>query len=786
MNNRALPITNSYLFFAEMVIVLCIYEVFFTNHILVKTLLMTIKFGFLLFSLYVFNIDISNIVYISVLQAIFIYIIFKGEYWHYSIKKNGLLCLATIVFAVFAYLWFALQSINTFLFTALWLFALICIFIDYSNTFDNHFPYSLNIPIYQKAIRFFQHIKKPDSFTVLLPLLFLALYKNIYLLIRAGFVVLFLISFLSAIKFRFFRQTNRKISVEFSNYIFPIIYLIIACLLYYLLTKTIDKSIYNTITNNAFTVISGIALFNLGALFVLLQKNYEKFGSTVLVRMLLKTPQLIITTVIPFVLLIFNDLFLGSKLEINNLPIILVLVSILSAIYLFYLFQFVLETNEMLKKVFLSITDDSFKNYRKNIINDSETRIDAILHIALNIIRNNDITRAHSFFHALAYWININIEQIAYRTIYRPERQKNKFPDFFNAVHHKLVISENNMLNQYYIFAIKAHISININYDNYHTYEIFYESLFKYLRAALNNKNDDLALDIYHAIYYQASHIFIKLTKLEVDTSSPHSSDNWYSKENEDIRFFNKLFAGDHLRNIIDTAIENKCTQFLSRIHIFSDIFTFYSETDDAYSHWDKKVVTLYIKNKFYITNKNKYLLDNAQFFFGIEHDYKIFLPYQEYSRSWTKYACYDKLKQFVFNDFEALYLYAINIDRQFNDSDFMILVMPIFSCIEKNDHECFTLYYSFLTYIFDKIFEVQYKKDKPNLNVIYSLFSRIIQIKNYRNNANFLDEIMYKYDFLVKKYPPLKDIENVSPKFESIEQIDLLNRYNITKEQNP
>jgi len=672
------------------------------------------------------------------------------------------------LFFIFLFLYITYNYINnSIIYFSIFLFIILCLIINYLKYFTYNTQFTIYTPKATKILIFFQKIKIPVSGIVLLSLFFLPFTNDIHLIIKIIFILFIISPSLIDLKDYFINKKRYHLRLEIS-WQFPVIYFIIVGIIYYISKLNMSNELYKVILNFVFYIIIPLAIFNISALFILLQMNYNKFSSTYLIKQILKSPLLIISTFFPSLVIIANLVFQYENIELFFIPPTILLLCLTSSVFFIIYFKTVLETNVMLKKILITVTEDDFDNYKENVISFNETNIDAILKIVQAIIKNNDTPRVQSTFYSLIFWVNENIKYIKYESWLYRDQYNNKFNSFFSTINHELLSSNNIIMHNYYLCALRDLVIPLINSDNYKDYKILFISLHNYLIKRLKNKQEEYAKETYNIIYKKCSFIFL------------HLREDIQGQFNDDLFEFNELFLDRKLDKIINTAIENKCTEFLRYIHIFDDLLVLrHIKNFNYYDHWDDKVKDLFMEIKFIIQQKNKYLLENYNFFSPISSDYEIFMKSKLDTSEKTEYKCYNSIIKYVFNELENIYCYAISINRRFNDFDFSILWKECFYAIGKKDEQVFNLFYSFLAYIFDKIFENELKKENPDYGMIYTLFSRIIQIKDLNNNT-FIEITMKKYSKLIEKYPKLIEFEKLKPVFEFIENIDYLKRFEI------
>jgi hypothetical protein len=564
--------------------------------------------------------------------------------------------------------------------------------------------------------------------------------------------------------------------------IFLGVYFSIVVITYVIISIDIDipaipGSMYDNVMDNVIMVISGLGIFNLGALLALLQLNYNRFNSSLLVKNLLKSPRLIITTIFPFVIILFNFLLLDKNNCHVFLPITLIILSIISSVLLMMSFNKTSEINVMLVKLLLKTDEEDFDMYKKNIIYRFESRIDTILSLALRIIKKEDVANAHSFFHNLSFWINKNIGYINYNTSYYQDRMMNRFNDFFDAIVHALVKTKSNTLHNYFINSIHQLVLSNINSQNFKSYEIIYETLFKYLTLSLEKKKNNLAYDIYNIIYRNASTILLNMPRLELKNDMPLLYDRR-------LKDFKDIFI-DYIEKIVEKAIDRNCIFFLSKIRIYDNLFNEFGN-EKIYEKWDGKVVSIFTKTRQLIIDKNNFLVEHNKSVHSCNNDYEIFMPYYSFSETKRNYQYYEILMKFVLDSLCVLNFKSIEKGKVKSDVDFELIYGQFIPCVVNNDFDNFKIFYSLYERILDLFFERQFKSDVPDINLIYSLWSHIIQIKEYDEDGYakeelFENEINDKYNKLMSKYPRLKEIENMKPSFRKVTDFDLKNPFDIS-----
>jgi hypothetical protein len=138
-------------------------------------------------------------------------------------------------------------------------------------------------------------------------------------------------------------------------------------------------------------------------------------------------------------------------------------------------------------------------------------------------------------------------------------------------------------------------------------------------------------------------------------------------------------------------------------------------------------------------------------------------------------------LIKYILDELHSIYNYAISKNYAFYNFDFKLLWSECFEAANSNDTDIFILFYSFFTYILDKIFGREYKKEKQNESMIYNLFVRILQIKELYSEKFCKEIILEKYNILLNKYEKLIDYEKLKPNFQRISDTDYLKIFQIS-----
>ncbi|MGE4517586.1 MAG: hypothetical protein AB7D96_12090, partial [Arcobacteraceae bacterium] len=438
------------------------------------------------------------------------------------------------------------------------------------------------------------------------------------------------------------------ISKVLKYYKLIIVFSIFYLLLFWLTDIQIEHASFKDYSTNVFNTISNIAILNIASLFIILQLNYSKYGSSYLLYKILKSPVLLIITFLPSIIYVCNFYFLKlEEVQYNIIPILLIL-SYLSTLGLFFYTYVFMETHNLLEKLFKDVTYEDFNSYKNNIIQTKERNIDSILIITNKVINNNDTPTSHSLFFYLFCWVDINILKIRDKDRYYETKENNKFYDFFILIVENISQS-NSSIQKNFLKAIREMIIYKINAENYMNYSLIYRVLFAYLKLSLKNKNEKISKLIYDIIYFQTSTILLNLKRFEWDESGYLIKDKDNRTLDHSIMFdFEEVFINS-LSEITRIAIKNEQKEFLTHCRFNNNFFLELSdETHDyTYEKWDGKVIEVYTQLRFIRNEIDKYVLMNAKFSSIYMNDYDIFFR----NEATLHFKYNDLIQKYVLND---------------------------------------------------------------------------------------------------------------------------------------
>lgn len=562
---------------------------------------------------------------------------------------------------------------------------------------------------------------------------------------------------------------------HFIKYYAPIIiFFTIYSLFLWLNNINIKPDSFKGYSENVFITISNIAILNIASLFIIVQLNYTKYGSSYLLYKILKSPILLIITFFPSLIYICSFYFLDlSQTEQKFVPALLIL-SYSSTLGLFFYTYFFIETHNLMEKLFKDVKYDDFNSYKNNIIQTKERNIDSILTITNRVISNNDTPTSHSLFFYLFCWVNINISQINDQDRFYQTKKNNKFYNFFILIVENIVVS-NDSIQKNFLIAIKEMIIYKVDSKNYMNYSLIYRVLFSYLKLSLKNKNEEISKSIYDVIYFNSSNILLNLKKFELTEDDSLNYENDYTTMSD----FNSVFI-DELHKIKDIAIENNQKDFLYHCRFNHSLFiTLGGKGHYDYSKWDGKILEVYKSLKGPRYEIDRYVLKNVKYYGSYLDDYACLLNIDGES---TIYK-HESLQKYIFNDLISLYLYAIENDLIKSEHDFQLFWSSILMLKYKKNFQVILNLISVFTFLFDKLTNKYIHIEKKE-SIVNSVFQRVLQIKSYDKELNLETRklINLRIDTLLKKYPKLNKFIPKDKKRKSnlIKDIDLIKDYNI------
>ena len=311
------------------------------------------------------------------------------------------------------------------------------------------------------------------------------------------------------------------------------------------------------------SVLVAVFVFNITTLFLLIQFNYNKYGSTYLLRIIITIPILFLTIILPVCIILFLGFFAESLISADVLVTVrfccVVAVFISSLLYLLFFTQS-LESGCLLNSILLSVNDDDIKNNKNSIIPYDETKFDAITRIIKTDISKNDLIALRSDLYGVVYWSKENINRIKTNSNIYWEQIDNRFASFYKEI--AIIISKNNdnSIKDIYLNSLKFFILPHVNHDTFNDYKIFYDSAIEYIKCSLKMNAQKDASD---ALYFVKNY----LSKTIIDFNDT---------KNDKFELTHSFL--EPVMELASDAIRNKQTFFVKRMNLINGIFELYSE----------------------------------------------------------------------------------------------------------------------------------------------------------------------------------------------------------------
>lgn len=614
----------------------------------------------------------------------------------------------------------------------------------------------------------------PISFLFFILSIYYIFILNTDLNILGVFIISIIVYLSFKIEIQNYKLAKYRFHISFGyHYILPLLITIVMALMYFINTIHVSDTDFNNYFSKVHATITNISILNIASLFVLIQLNYQKFGSSYLLKKVFNSPMLLTITLIPFFILILSSHI--TKSEFSYLPTLLLSVSILSTLFLFTYAYIILDTNRIMRILFKSVNFEDFRNYKNNIINQKETNIDTVLKVITTMIKNNDTSISHSLFYNFACWLKLNISSINQNNFTYWDEKNNKFYNFFITIILSIASSRDLTLHQNFIGSIREIIIKNITSTNYNQHKIIYNILFEYLFVMLQNKKDDIAKEIYRTIYFRSSNILLDL---------PNCSVGKYDivQDKKELYNFTKIFI-DNFNKVIDTGIENKNTSFLKSISFYNDLFMSSYKDMGSRDKWDGKVFEIFTTTRFSREKLDKFLIDQDISMTFFIKDYEIFMPYTFHWEKNFPYAYDDRIINYVIDRLVSIYSYAIEKDKIKWDMDLEIIREQITGAIKHQDMQNFKIFITIFTYLIDKMCE-KHKGSIEQSRGLKDMWDRLLFIRNndiipltYKDLKLYVDE---KINLLKNKFNELNSLAEIKVNYQRISDMDLLESFDI------
>ena len=497
------------------------------------------------------------------------------------------------------------------------------------------------------------------------------------------------------------------------------------------------------------TIISALVtifVFNITTLFLLIQFNYSKYGSTYLLKIIVTIPILFFTIIIPVCIILFLGFFAESMIpDTAVLSIVkfccVTTVFVSSLLYLLFVTQSI-ESGNLLNTILLSVNDDDIRNNKNSIISYDETKFDAVTRIIKNDISKNDLIALRSDLYGMVYWSKENIRKIKSQSNIYWHKIDNRFASFYKEIAVLIAKGDDNNIKEIYLNSLRTFILQYVNHKNFNDYKIFFDSVVEYIKVCLEKDSQENASDALYFVKHYLSKIIVNFTggnsELEHSFLEP-------------------------VRNLASEAIKNKQTYFVRRMNLIRRIFEIYEGNKPI--KWSKNYLNFFFCLKPVLKDMLKNADGDNLYINEVSSELEHLcngLKLQDENQKWV-----NDFWDYYFDLAQALIYTGIQKKLILTDSNFEAFYNVYFSWHGKkyeNDDIWAKCLICFTNSLNDYI---KYLKSSSNTQKDYLIqwvWSRFLQIEEcIKNNQKLYSEWKEFKDLFESNFSVLKDYEKFS-----------------------
>ncbi len=664
----------------------------------------------------------------------FLFIIFEVAFFHYHFILSAILFVKVV--SLFACN-FLVGNLNYFIdFSLCYLLLKISTYIIYNK----HNLREFTFPLTRKEL-FRRSLSRYNSSFIISQLLIfficLFLQKNIYELIIPSVFILVSI-------YKDKKERNWDKIPFLSYYKTTIIEFVLLCVIVFSIKNF--RAVGNLEKDTIVSALVAVFVFNITTLFILIQFNYNKYGSTYLLKTIISIPILFFTIIIPVCIILFLGFF--AETLITDTGILATVkfccftaVFISSLLYLL-LFSQSLESWKLLNSILLSVNDIDIRTNKNSIIQYDETKFDAITRIIKTDISKNDLIALRSDLYGIVCWSKNNIIKIKSQSNIYWEEIDNRFACFYKDIAVLVAKGNNNNIKDIYLNSLRAFILPVVNHKNFNDYKIFFESAVEYIRICLENDLQNNASDALYFVKHYLSQTIINFT------------DNGNDKFELTHSFL------EPVRDFASSAIKNKQTFFVKRLNLIKTIFELYEK--DVPIKWTENYLDFFLCFKSVL----KEMLRNAdidnlyinEVSAELEHICNG-LKLQDEKEKWVS-AFWDH-----YFDFAQLLIYT-GIQKKLILDDFnFVAFYNVYFTWNRKKYENYDVFEKCLICFTNSLNTyIKYLEESGNTQKDYfiqCIWSRFLQIENYikDNHKIYTDWKEFK-DLFENEFPILRDYD--------------------------
>ena len=547
-----------------------------------------------------------------------------------------------------------------------------------------------------------------------------------------AFIVIILSAFCYLVSYESIVQRSSTVKFSFKD-ILPVLFKILTLASVYFFInnfyKLFDSNFYitikKTIPSVVIPIISAVFIFNFSATIYLLQENYHKFNSIFLLKKVLNPLGLIITIILPaiFAILILIDIIPSVEMKIN-FSIVAIEYSLLSSLYLLYMFRFYLDV----RKVFLYIIGNTnpliILDFKEQNYEDAENEISTIKNIICSSISNSDVVIQENCYPLFFTWIKQNIDFFYTQSKYVPEIEHNGFRKMMFDINESFTGKTKFQVRRNYIEYIYR-LFIEIEFSDLQKYSLFYDTLADFAIKCISKKRDNsdsinFALD---AIAYKIPEYLNGIKVKENERIFVRGSNDYILFEDVVLKNWKSVFRSI---NEIDNHVLKQ--NVFSHLHI-SYIFKRYDNVDNE-NDWTMIHVTCFtdlldMMNNITMTNINDSKI--------IRH---FIFEYVTLGYIFKNVKLEKKENRYMFNTFMnhlgIFFQMIIESDLELNEFDFEVFYQPCWDLTENKKIiiDYLNLFIFFIRKYFDKLNKIVLsEKSKENVFRIWRRTDQLLEI---------------------------------------------------------
>ena len=362
--------------------------------------------------------------------------------------------------------------------------------------------------------------------------------------------------------------------------------------LYWLTQKMTGSVNQSNLPGLIIPVISAVFIFNFSAICYLVQENYHKYNSVLLIKESLNFTTILVAILIPagfVLLLIFSDVKSNYLLFWS---IVATTYSLGSSIWLLFRIRFLLNDRKIILRLMARLSKDDIKDYCQNLNTNSENPIDTMQKVLTLIIKNDDVNLAEDCFVLLFKWIALNLDCIHETSDNYWRIQQNRFNKFLIGLSQEVSKADNYVMRQNFSYSIYEGVLLKSEIKLIKQYEIIYLTLESFIKNELekgDRNSEKVAENAFHIMVSMVPKYlhYMECCDSPIDGFSHLSeSDEWHR--------FNEIVIKS-IKECIYFAIEKKKIEFLKSTYLITRMFREYEEpfsmsSDDNKFLWNDNV----------------------------------------------------------------------------------------------------------------------------------------------------------------------------------------------------